>query len=262
MHKKILPALLAGVLLIPASAALAAANASATIEWGGLDVKPIAFDPLAELPVFKWTDGSGLSFADAATNYPWLPRIDDLHFAPDLSTPLSSVATTAHAQGSGLRGVDTLMAQASSEGSLYLADAQNDASGQAWNLGSFSLTGAGIALITLPYSISVSSDGICRGLLCDSSSAEVSIELEYISADGVTTAKSAKLLKNNDPAFSGTFSLAVINLSASVETTGTLLAQVRSTALSPVTAVPEPENYAMLLAGLGIVGLGVRRRSQ
>jgi hypothetical protein len=27
-----------------------------------------------------------------------------------------------------------------------------------------------------------------------------------------------------------------------------------------VTAVPEPENYAMLLAGLGVVGVTVRRR--
>lgn len=31
---------------------------------------------------------------------------------------------------------------------------------------------------------------------------------------------------------------------------------------SPIVAVPEPEIYAMLLAGLGLLGLGFGRRKQ
>jgi len=192
------------------------------------------------------------------------PRNSDLDSAPDFSTTLSSVVSTAHAQASGFRDALTVMAHASSEASGYLFEADNDAYGEAWNSGKFKLTGAGIALITLPYSISVSAGGACSGAVCDYSRAEVYIVGRYDSADGTSSgsATSRKLLENNDPAFSGTFSLAVVNLDGSTVTTGNLFAQAMATALSPVTAVPEPEYYAMFLAGLGIIGLIVRRRSQ
>ena len=212
MRESILPALLAGALLTPAGAALAAANASATIDWGSFSVKSISLDPLGKLPVFEWTDEGGLSYAEAATNYPWLPRTSDPHSAADFSTTLSSVVSTAHAQASGFRDVLTVMAHASSEASGYLFEADNDAYGEAWNSGKFKLTGAGIALITLPYSISVSAGGACSGAVCDYSRAEVYIVGRYDSADGTSSgsATSRKLLENNDPAFSGTFSVVII----------------------------------------------------
>ena len=35
-----------------------------------------------------------------------------------------------------------------------------------------------------------------------------------------------------------------------------------ATPSAPTPAVPEPETYAMLLAGLGVVGMAVRRRTK
>ncbi len=54
-------------------------------------------------------------------------------------------------------------------------------------------------------------------------------------------------------------SASFVNLSGA-EKTGTLYAQAYNYGVSNIAAVPEPETYAMLLAGLGLMGAVARRR--
>lgn len=59
-----------------------------------------------------------------------------------------------------------------------------------------------------------------------------------------------------DQPYSGSLN---INVEGSVSITGTL--QIRNMLdTNPVAAVPEPESYAMVLAGLGVLGAVARRR--
>ncbi len=58
---------------------------------------------------------------------------------------------------------------------------------------------------------------------------------------------------------SGTLQVSFMNLSNS-EITGKLTAYTAVNSYGAVAAVPEPETYAMLLAGLGLMGLIARRR--
>ena len=53
-----------------------------------------------------------------------------------------------------------------------------------------------------------------------------------------------------------------INLAGSYELGGGLTVSEGGGVPTPVSAVPEPESYAMLLAGLGLLGLVARRRKQ
>jgi hypothetical protein len=52
----------------------------------------------------------------------------------------------------------------------------------------------------------------------------------------------------------------VFGIVASDAGTGSLSVGINATANGTVGAVPEPESYAMLLAGLGLMGAVVRRR--
>lgn len=62
--------------------------------------------------------------------------------------------------------------------------------------------------------------------------------------------------------FTGTGSLMTLSFSANgrSDSLGTSLDAVSVTQLASVSAVPEPESYAMMLAGLGAIGMLVHRR--
>ena len=58
----------------------------------------------------------------------------------------------------------------------------------------------------------------------------------------------------------GKSALTTINLATGAATkTGDFLGTINGLTIAPV---PEPENYAMLLAGLGLIGVASRRKSK
>ena len=78
----------------------------------------------------------------------------------------------------------------------------------------------------------------------------------------LTGPKKARLTANEMVSFTATFTDPVVLSAASfvLHVQGLTKAQGDSAWYSPTPAVPEPETYAMLLAGLGLVGFIGRRR--
>jgi hypothetical protein len=101
----------------------------------------------------------------------------------------------------------------------------------------------------------------------------MSIDGHYSASDGSYSGSEStyKRIHSNssgdDPFYSGIFTLAVANSNSLLSTSGYLDASLGANAWADsyaytyVSGVPEPETYAMMLAGLGLVGTMARRRT-
>jgi hypothetical protein len=259
MKRLLLPLLLTG-LLAHASPTLADSSASANIDWDSLNIQLFDLSNGTNAPAFNWTSASG-DVNSYAVTYPDETAVYS-DYAYDFTTLLSTSALTTLAQSDALRSATTLSANAASQAgtapgaSLY---DNNYASASSNNWGNFSLTGHGIALITMNWSVSVTG---AMGDWYDYGYASASISGSY--TDGLYSSGYANSGYGNGSYYigsashNGSFTMAVVGTGG--VTTGSIQAYASAYALSPSAPVPEAETYALMLAGLGMVGWMVRRR--
>ncbi|MEQ1600903.1 MAG: PEP-CTERM sorting domain-containing protein [Methylophilaceae bacterium] len=266
MKQFLLPALFAS-LFMQAAPVLADSSASATINWGSFNVQIIDLSGGTNAPVFTWTNQSGAANSSASSYMDGgSDSASSSRSAPNWTKALTPNSNTENAQASGLRNTSTLSASAATQASSsdsYSWYSTNNASANANNAGNFSLTGYGIALISVSWNASVTG---ATSDLYDYSNANVSISGSY--NDGLYSNGSANSGVNlqsywGATSVNGLFTLAVTNAGSGL-TTGYLNANVSTNSTSPfsvaITPVPEPDVYAMLLAGLGLIGFMSRRR--
>ncbi len=135
-----------------------------------------------------------------------------------------------------------------------------------WNLGAATVSGNSIVIIELPYTYALDAKGQFD------TGAQANIRLltrpgvstpaqGYSSTSSFQSDADFQLRQGQSNSGYGVLELALINQSATSRDfnleTGIW---VQASAVGLVSAVPEPATYAMLLAGLGLIGFSVRRK--
>jgi hypothetical protein len=147
--------------------------------------------------------------------------------------------------------------------------AVSEESGNANSSGSrsldFSLDGPGVLTVTVPYSLTLTGDTFnCYYCYSDHASLSANADFYSYANDGSSDSHSnVSFSLYNDywhsspESQSGTL---VFGIFASGPGTGSLAFNFDLSTQGSISPIPEPESYAMLLAGLGLMGMMVRRR--
>jgi hypothetical protein len=124
----------------------------------------------------------------------------------------------------------------------------------------FTLSGPGIVYFTIPYAYTA------EAIPGEEVSGDISVYTQVYGGGGIgSSAGSSFFDLGPEPSQSGSSSfltLTYIVTGTAPFNTGYLQATVTAYAFSSVAAVPEPHEWAMMLAGLGLVGWTVRRRAR
>lgn len=271
MKKQVLAAI--GILAITGSVQTAAASSSAQaiIDWDSLSFQLVDYSGGANVPTLTWTTKSGSASTFATTIDP-----DDsgssLQQRNNFTSALSSGVDTQFAQGSATRNShDGLVAQASSQQGLTPVSGVNKAEASVGNNGTFQLSGNGLLLISLDWS--VYSSGSTGDLFWTNTgewaNATVNINASY---SGQFTSGSANTNYSTTPFWfinapetsqSSTFVLAIFNtgletISGSI--TASAQAQAYSGAYNNAPIEPVPLPTSAWLFGSALFGLLVQRR--
>ncbi|MDH3209428.1 MAG: PEP-CTERM sorting domain-containing protein [Burkholderiaceae bacterium] len=251
-----------------------AADASATLDWGKADISIIGIggtepgvtyaDQATSLGANAYVPGVGshnnnLSRVGWPTSADVFAEIDDT-FAEAL---VSRRTLSSEAHSEAVTGPDFFdAARADSGGGLSE---------------SFSFDGPGVLSVVIPYALEIAWDpSLCGFFECDQAFATVSASAFYSSNDGSSSSSSNasfSLHSFGDGTTSRSGNL-VFGIFASGPGNGRLDINWSASAFSPVkfddfpfeaeplllSAVPEPETYAMMLAGLGVLVGAMRRR--
>lgn len=241
--------------IVPASNARATTSGNATLEWQQLTFSITDTNLLDGVtPSLVWTTQhvqTSVYTSNSATNERSYPTVS----AADFATPLALSADVSNAHGSSALDASTLSAWAKTENGYGGGGGTANVTSLSYGEGFFTLTGEGIARISLPYSMSV------VGQAGDSSNytaAQIYLsgqtDLNYVGSPSLNTYDAG------DAATHGVLGFEVQNLAGTPVHTVQVnaFAEVRST--SVISAVPEPERYAMLLIGLSMLGAVSRRR--
>ncbi|WP_262965967.1 hypothetical protein [Methylobacter psychrophilus] len=260
LKKKPLLALVTITLVAVAQSAIASSSAQATINWDSLNVKIIDLSNGLNAPVFNWLSESGNVRSNSDTRIPYDSQSDS-NYIPDFSSTLSTNTVTASAQSSTLRNTAVLQAYAASQPSTLINYYENTASASAQNFGNFSLTGYGIALITLDWNVSVT------GVINDSSDYSYAqafingslFDGNYGSGSASSTSSGNSSADNGSYSENGTFSFAIFG-NGSNNITGDINAVAYVSSVSSLSQVPLPSAvWLFLSAFIGVLGLTQRK---
>jgi len=224
------------VSLVVGATTASAATAEATIDWSSFTVRLLDLDPADGItPSITWTNQYSYTYASVGGDYENSP------LATDWSSPTGFSATTTSANADS----DLLSAFASSgpAGAWTSVSANRD--------GYFDLSANTAVIFSVAGTVAF--DPL-------ETSADIVMQVFGTGAFGLGTQQSRFALINYDygadPTQSGAIATSFVNL-----TSGTLTGSLLTYAYVSAAPVPEPESYAMFLAGLGLMGLVARRRT-
>jgi hypothetical protein len=207
-----------------------------------------------------------------------VPKVDFYNYNTSLSSSSTSAGgseshsntrndwtSTAHTNASA--GTSLANGVASSEmfsGTANAVETGSVVSSSGTRSVEFSFDGPGMLTFSVPYSISLT--GATSGC-CDFDAASVNGTANFSSSTNGGSSNSGSSTSFSKDSFGDLSSTSragnlVFGIVASDAGTGSLSVGFNAFAHGPVGVVPEPESYAMLLAGLGLMGAVVQRRKK
>ncbi len=236
-----------------------ASDATAYLDWSKLQISVAGVDGVVPTVIFSdqnttlnssASTPNQMSENDSKSIYNWTsPANSDAQAGDTYANALVSPLTfSGNVQATGISGdVPWQSVQASSTGS---------------RAESFSFDGPGVLSVSVPYTISIAGGEPFDFL--NSTSASVSGSASFSGGENGNLNSSSSASFSLDSIYglspqtqSGDL---VFGIFAGGPGTGSLEFNLNLSAQAPVSSVPEPESYAMLLAGLGLMGFMVRRR--
>lgn len=242
---KLLAALaLAGV----AAGAQAAASANASI--GALSVQVIDINPLDGItPTLSFSNGWTWSHIDS-TSY-WDNKSNDLATGSSSAFSAANGSASSNANGNGVSASANIV---SGTYALYYSNQWAETSMN------FSLNGAAAVVFSTPFSVSAATTSAQYGYETGYSWAQMSGTAASGSGNNTNFSDyqyaNAYSGYNSDSNQSGSLTGGFVSTASSA--TGSLYLYAGSEVSTQ--PVPEPSEYLMLLAGLGVVGYAVKRR--
>lgn len=269
MKLAVIPALLGFALSSPAVFAATAPHAEATFDWSAVTFTLFDLTPADSLsPTVTWSGQHG-NTSSSASSYDNMhsSSVSESYVAPNATSVVTSNSVTSYA--SGVSTYDNQALSVVSSADLALAPTTGYSYGSSGASASFSasfkLSGAGVMVVSVPYLLSVTGGGVYNWN--NYSYANANINSSFRASDGSFSGsesanKSFRSYYDGNKTYSGIYTFSVANPNDLIFTSGSLSASLSSNAYTSVAAVPEPETYAMMLAGLGMIGSVMRRRTR
>jgi hypothetical protein len=230
------------------------ATATATIDWSKLQISVTGVDGTTPTVNFSGQNSSLNSYAQSPGQYESNSKSLDNWTE---TAQVTSDAGTAFANGLASQTDFSGTANSTLGGYSNFSGSRTE---------SFSFSGPGILTITVPYTISLTDTTSTCYYCYNDDHASVSGHASFYSyANNGSSSSNSDVsysLSNNyfdtsPPSQSGTL---VFGIFANGPGNGSLSLNFDAGINSFVSSIPEPESYAMLLAGLGLMGAVVRRR--
>jgi hypothetical protein len=238
------------------------ASASVVIDWSHLKFSVTGIN--GGIPAVEYTNPS-TSLSSRAS----IPGISDTetevkrNWTETISTDSSIDFPREHGHGQAQTSASSSIFSASTEvqvPSFFGSDYTSGAATGSRQI-DFSLDGPGTIIMTVPYSLSMNVLNCGTGVSCDENHAKIDAfanfhDIENVAISSFTSSIviAHKPLENEELSRSGNLALFI---AADGAGSGSL-----SINFDIASAVPEPESYAMLLAGLGLVSFIARRRQR
>lgn len=228
-------------------------TATATIDWSQLELSVTGVNDTVPTVVFSGQNTSLSSYASS-------PGLNESN-SKSVNNWSATAETSADA---GATYASTIASPSDFSGSaISMENGSTSASGN--RTVNFSFDGPGVLTVTVPYSITLTGDPSCY--YCynyDHASVSGHASFSSYADNGNSSSHSnASFALNNyywDPSPESQSGNLVFGIVASGAGHGSLGVNFNLSAQG-VSPVPEPESYAMLLAGLGLMGVIIRRRS-
>ncbi|SCX61336.1 PEP-CTERM protein-sorting domain-containing protein [Nitrosospira sp. Nsp1] len=229
--------------------------ATATIDWSKLQLSITGVNDTVPTVTFSGQNTSLSSYASSPGQYENNSKSIN-NWTDPKSANADAGTTFANALASTLN---------------FSGDANAMQSGSASSSGTrteqFTFDGPGVLTVTVPYTISLNGETSNYCYYCynyDHASVSGSASFNsYVDNGSSSTHSNSSFSLHNyygTPPSQSQSGTLVFGIFASGAGNGSLNVNFDLSAHSPVSSVPEPESYAMLLAGLGLMGAMVRRR--
>jgi PEP-CTERM motif len=245
---------------LTASAAHAYTWSASRLDWRNFSVS--AIDVGYGKPVLTWTDGTLGSSAETTIHRqvgdPVSTQIADSDWHTSnfslLSAPSPFTYDFDNTVAIASYGHEFISVEAISQPICCAASPDlNFAQGSAKRFGDFTISGRGAIVFKIPYYGFVLSNDV-GGV----GHTAARLGASYSDAGGSSTGMVQRLESQDTPGSEDTLILTIVSNAGGG--TGSFYAEISAYSAAPIAAVPEPQTYAMLLAGLGLVSLRIHRR--